>query len=115
MKVERKSNCCLADVSIGGNGITHYHVCERCKQSCDGVLAEHVVDFLKSSTSMRIEIVQTLREAISDGKDFSMVFDILGLWSDRPKSEIRISTTDGIIFCDSSIGWSRMQYKQLQA
>lgn len=30
-----KSNCCNAEMRVGGEGATHFYVCESCKKACD--------------------------------------------------------------------------------
>lgn len=29
------SNCCNAPVKVGGEGMTHWHVCTACQEACD--------------------------------------------------------------------------------
>ena len=35
MKKQPVSNCCHAALFVGGKGMTHYHVCNECKEPCD--------------------------------------------------------------------------------
>lgn len=30
-----KSNCCNAEMTVGGEGATRFWVCESCKKACD--------------------------------------------------------------------------------
>jgi hypothetical protein len=32
------SACCLAGVTLGGRGTTHYYLCAKCRKPCDAVL-----------------------------------------------------------------------------
>lgn len=34
------SECCSADLRIGGEGLTHYYICTKCNNPCDSKLPE---------------------------------------------------------------------------
>jgi hypothetical protein len=66
-----KSKCCLADIKVGGDGTTHYHICKKCGNPCDVFIGGHKPDWDKIEKVSKELNAEDLRSCAQESVEFS--------------------------------------------